>query len=177
MSKSLAKIIIDVPIDFNENDLEKKEPDEMALESLLQELEFKSLSRRLLKREIELKKPKDSIKEPSKPIQASQKIGQMDLFSAENSPALKPQEKPVQKNDYVIIDSLPSAKLLRNKLLQQDSFCFSTQVVKSEVGRNYLSGIAFSYAPNRAYYVPLGNASDEDHTDLLEFLKSPLEEN
>tara|TARA_B100001059_G_scaffold164531_1_gene164056 strand:+ start:15920 stop:18742 length:2823 start_codon:yes stop_codon:yes gene_type:complete len=179
MSKSLAKIIIDVPIDFNEKDLEKKEPDEIALESLLQELEFKSLSRRLLKREIELKKPKDSIKETSKPIQASQKIGQMDLFSAENSPALKPQEKPVpvQKNDYVIIDSLQSAKLLRNKLLQQDSFCFSTQVVKSEVGRNYLSGIAFSYAPNRAYYVPLGNAADEDYTDLLEFLKSPLEEN
>ena len=179
MSKSLAKIIIDVPIDFNEKDLEKKEPDGTALESLLQELEFKSLSRRLLKREIELKKPKDSIKETSKPIQASQKIGQMDLFSVENSPALKPQEKPVpvQKNDYVIIDSLQSAKLLRNKLLQQDSFCFSTQVVKSEVGRNYLSGIAFSYAPNRAYYVPLGNAADEDYTDLLEFLKSPLEEN
>ena len=179
MSKSLAKIIIDVPIDFNEKDLEKKEPDGTALESLLQELEFKSLSRRLLKREIELKKSKDSIKETSKPIQASQKIGQMDLFSVENSPALKPQEKPVpvQKNDYVIIDSLQSAKLLRNKLLQQDSFCFSTQVVKSEVGRNYLSGIAFSYAPNRAYYVPLGNAADEDYTDLLEFLKSPLEEN
>ena len=179
MSKSLAKIIIDVPIDFNEKDLEKKEPDGTALESLLQELEFKSLSRRLLKREIQLKKPKDSIKETSKPIQASQKIGQMDLFSVENSPALKPQEKPVpvQKNDYVIIDSLQSAKLLRNKLLQQDSFCFSTQVVKSEVGRNYLSGIAFSYAPNRAYYVPLGNAADEDYTDLLEFLKSPLEEN
>ena len=177
MSKSLAKIIIDVPIDFNEKDLEKKEPDEMALESLLQELEFKSLSRRLLKREIELKKPKDSIKEPSKPIQASQKIGQMDLFSTENSPVLKPYERPVKKNDYVIIDSLPSAKLLRNKLLQQDSFCISTQVMKSEVGRNYLSGIAFSYAPNRAYYVPLGNALDENYSDLLELLKSPLEEN
>ena len=38
MSKSLAKIIIDVPIDFNEKDLEKKEPDEMALETLLKEL-------------------------------------------------------------------------------------------------------------------------------------------
>ena len=177
MSKSLAKIIIDVPIDFNEKDLEKKEPDEMALESLLQELEFKSLSRRLLKREIELKKPKDSIKEPSKPIQASQKIGQMDLFSTENSPVLKPYERPVKKNDYVIIDSLPSAKLLRNKLLQQDSFCISTQVMKSELGRNYLSGIAFSYAPNRAYYVPLGNALDENYSDLLELLKSPLEEN
>lgn len=177
MSKSLAKIIIDVPIDFNEKDLEKKEPDEMALESLLQELEFKSLSRRLLKREKDLKKPKDSIKDPSKPIQASQKIGQMDLFSTENSPVLKPQERPVKKNDYVIIDSLPSAKLLRNKLLQQDSFCISTQVMKSEVGRNYLSGIAFSYAPNRAYYVPLGNALDENYSDLLELLKSPLEEN
>lgn len=177
MSKSLAKIIIDVPIDFNEKDLEKKEPDEMALESLLQELEFKSLSRRLLKREKDLKKPKDSIKDPSKPIQASQKIGQMDLFSTENSPVLKPQERPVKKNDYVIIDSLPSAKLLRNKLLQQDSFCISTQVMKSEVGRNYLSGIAFSYALNRAYYVPLGNALDENYSDLLELLKSPLEEN
>jgi len=177
MSKSLAKIIIDVPIDFNEKDLEKKEPDEMALKSLLQELEFKSLSRRLLKPEIELKKSKDSIPESSKPIQASQKIGQMDLFSTENSPVLKPYERPVKKNDYVIIDSLPSAKLLRNKLLQQDSFCISTQVMKSEAGRNYLSGIAFSYAPNRAYYVPLGNALDENYSDLLELLKSPLEEN
>ena len=177
MSKSLAKIIIDVPIDFNEKDLEKKEPDEMALKSLLQELEFKSLSRRLLKPEIELKKSKDSIPESSKPIQASQKIGQMDLFSTENSPVLKPYERPVKKNDYVIIDSLPSAKLLRNKLLQQDSFCISTQVMKSEVGRNYLSGIAFSYARNRAYYVPLGNALDENYSDLLELLKSPLEEN
>ena len=177
MSKSLAKIIIDVPIDFKEKDLEKKEPDEMALETLLKELEFKSLSRRLLKREIELKKPKDSIKDPLKPIHASQKIGQMDLFSTENSPVLKSQERPLKKNDYVIIDSLPSAKLLRNKLLQQDSFCISTQVMKSEVGRNYLSGIAFSYAPHRAYYVPLGNALDKNYSDLLELLKSPLGEN
>ena len=177
MSKSLAKIIIDVPIDFNEKDLEKKEPDEMALKSLLQELEFKSLSRRLLKPEIELKKSKDSIPESSKPIQASQKIGQMDLFSTENSPVLKPYERPVKKNDYVIIDSLPSAKLLRNKLLQQDSFCISIQVMKSEAGRNYLSGIAFSYARNRAYYVPLGNTLDENYSNLLELLKSPLEEN
>ena len=177
MSKSLAKIIIDAPIDFNEKDLEKKEPDEMALKSLLQELEFKSLSRRLLKPEIELEKSKDSISESSKPIQASQKIGQMDLFSTENSPVFKTYERPIKKNDYVIIDSLPSAKLLRNKLLQQDSFCISTQVMKSEVGRNYLSGIAFSYAPNRAYYVPLGDALDENYSDLLELLKSPLEEN
>ena len=177
MSKLLAKIIVDVPIDFNEKDLEKQEPDEAALESLLQELEFKSLLRRLLKNKIGVKGPKESIKEPSKPIQKAQETGQMDLFSSEGPQSLKKQKLPLVKNsDYVIIDSLPSAKLLRNKLLQQESFCFSTQVAKSKMDKNHLSGIAFSYSASRAYYVPL-QSSEKDYSDLWKTLKSPLEEN
>ena len=48
LSKVLARILTDAPIDLNERDLLREDPDTEALKTLLDELEFRSLQRRLL---------------------------------------------------------------------------------------------------------------------------------
>ena len=46
-SKSLATIILDVPIEFNEEQLIISEPDQQALKDLLEELEFRAFAKRV----------------------------------------------------------------------------------------------------------------------------------
>ncbi|MCB0409538.1 MAG: DNA polymerase I, partial [Flavobacteriales bacterium] len=67
MSKKLATIILDVPIDYSFEELIVEEPDEEKITELFAELEFRNLAQRVLGKEIQIK-----------PV--AQISGQMDLF-------------------------------------------------------------------------------------------------
>ena len=133
MSKTLARIITDVPIDLNEEDLMRKEVNEIELGDILDELEFRSLTRRLIN------KTKDSspiknisiVKESNSKVKANNG-GQMDLFSSSIYAEIKDvpsrSKNILSDNDYILIDSIPAAGLLNRKLLEQNSFCFSLQI-------------------------------------------------
>src|SRR6187401_1311605 len=70
MSKKLATIIIDVPVEFHENDFCMKEWNREALTEIFTELEFKTMAKRILGEEIAIS-----------PIQLiTEKPAQMDLF-------------------------------------------------------------------------------------------------
>ncbi|RRB02757.1 DNA polymerase I [Larkinella rosea] len=88
LSKQLATIHLDVPLDFNEEALIHSEPDKPRLSALLDELEFRQLRKRLLGEE-------DS--EPSPfPVQAPKPAakGQMGLFDeAVLAPAAQPSSR------------------------------------------------------------------------------------
>ena len=166
MSKILARIITDVPIDLNEEDLLRKEANEIVLGDLLDKLEFRSLSRRLIK------KTNDSL--PIKNINVAgvqsskvkvKKDGQMNLFSSSLNDEIddipSSSKYKLSDRDYVLIDSIPAASLLNRKLLEKDSICFSLQIKSTPTKKNMIVGLAFSYASNRAYYVPFSEVKDE----------------
>ncbi len=52
MSKSLATIILDAPVEFNEKELLIEEMDKEKLHSLFSDLEFRTLSKRILSKDI-----------------------------------------------------------------------------------------------------------------------------
>lgn len=105
LSKQLATIHLDVPIDFNENALLHTEPDKPRLSALLEELEFRQLRKRLLGDD-----------EPeSNPFPATAKPGskgQMGLFDeAVLAPASQPgSEKPSGADDLPFIDEAKSTR-------------------------------------------------------------------
>lgn len=74
MSKHLATILLDAPVDFNAEELELNEPNIPALLALFDELEFRTFKRRFM---MEYNVSEESV---STPIQAGS--GQMDLFAS-----------------------------------------------------------------------------------------------
>ena len=78
MSKHLATILLDAPVEFNAEELELNEPNIPALLALFDELEFRTFKRRFMM--------EYNVSEESTPIPAGN--GQMDLFSETTNPSL-----------------------------------------------------------------------------------------
>ncbi|CAI8293965.1 MAG: DNA polymerase I [Owenweeksia sp. TMED14] len=181
MSKVLAKIITDVPIDLNEDDLLRKVSDEIVLANLLDELEFRTLSRRLLKNKEKsvVSSPEASMSKmmTKSPSQKVSSLGQMDLFSSFESDENKISTESIEAlidNDYLLIDTLSVARLIGRKISDQNSFCFSIETRLTSDLKVELAGIAFSYSYHRAYYISLPKAKEES-LDYIDIFKKILE--
>ena len=79
LSKKLATIILDVPVENKYDELVLEEPDEEKITELFAELEFRNLAKRVLGREIQIA--------PTKQVAVVQTGGQMDLFSLPPTPS------------------------------------------------------------------------------------------
>lgn len=158
LSKKLARIICDVPIEFDAEVFLKEDPDEDAIQELFSELEFRTLLKRVTGGEIE--KPAAMV--------ASSTSGQTDLFSQveEMATGTEPSEgyKTVENADhlYQLVAHPLERKLLLGNILKQQSVCFDTLASSTEAADAQLLGFGISYAPGRAYYVhiPMGEAQD-----------------
>ncbi|NDD50224.1 MAG: DNA polymerase I, partial [Flavobacteriia bacterium] len=178
----LARILTDAPIDLDERDLLREDPDTEALKTLLDELEFRSLQRRLLP---------SAAAAPSAPAAAggspaasgatasgapAATDGQMDLFGT----ALPAQEvlpgsdATSTDHTYTLLDHAVAVQFFARKLAEQPAFCFDTETTSLDTLEAELVGIAFSYEAHTAYYVALP-ANREEAMALLEPLRGPLE--
>ena len=152
MSKFLATIRTDVPIDLDLDALLLREPDEEKLRALFAELEFKTLADKILK----------------KPTQTPKIVnGQLDLFGN-----FAPEDTENQKNadfltlqtthhDYQLIDNQEEMLkicdfFLTNKILSLDTETTSTNPIDAE-----LVGLSFSVEETKAFYVPVPADRDE----------------
>ncbi len=148
LSKELATIHCEVPIEFDEELLRFKGPDEEKLKGIFNELEFRTLAKRIFG-------------EPKK-----QEIGsQMDLFGAP-APVISNEsfedEEPAEKktaftevHDYHLIDTPELRKSLLKYLLLQKEVCFDTETTNIDSFEAELVGISFAYVVGEAYYIPV----------------------
>ncbi len=157
LSKELATIHLNVPVSLNEEELRYKGPDKESLSQLCDELELRTLKKRLFGEE--------------SPAPRAAPGGQMDLFSSA-SPAAEPvsieekeelEEAPRKLldsiatvvHDYYIMDTEAKRRLLIESLLLQKEFCFDTETTSIDAFEAELVGIAFSWRPGEGYYVPI----------------------
>ncbi|MCD6113342.1 MAG: DNA polymerase I [Bacteroidales bacterium] len=160
ISKQLATIILDVPIEFDENQLKLKTPNVKQLKALFNELEFKNLAKRIL---TDISVNNASNKQP-------------DLFS-DVSGEIESLSDNIKnkKHNYFLIDTYEKKKSLISELLKQKSFCFDTETTGLDVNKAELVGISFSYKKWEAYYIPLPEHFDEAYKILQDF--KPVFEN
>ncbi len=150
LSKKLATIDTSVPIDFNTESMLYNGFNEAALKAIFQELEFRTLSNRLFNN------TKNTESKP-KPIAVTQGI----LFDKAIPVSKHSEEKSELKNidntlhDYQLIDTPELYRSLMYFLSIQQEFCFDTETTKVSPYEAELVGLAFSYYPNEAYYVPI----------------------
>lgn len=153
LSKRLATIIVDVPLEYDFEDLKLENPDEEKIIELFAELEFRDLAKRILGKEIQ-------IQAAAKNVQGN---GQMDLFAdaatSNEAPsddvATNIDQKDItnSKHQYHFVDTAAKRADLIKKLTQQKSFCFDTETTGINALAAELVGIAFAYEPHEAYYV------------------------
>lgn len=190
LCKHLATIDINVPVTFDADDLAVCPPDVDKVNALFDELEFKTLRRRILGEEMQ------SAPGPSQ----KSSTGQLDLFG---SPAKTEKTFPVQGNlsaetinstvseeitevgpkrtiattlhRYSIIDTPELRKSLAHYLSLQEAFCFDTETTSLNTFDAELVGLAIAYTPGEAFYIPI--PADRDETlEILADFKEVLED-
>jgi DNA polymerase-1 len=161
LSKQLATILLDVPVQFNAKDYELSQPNETAVGSLFEELEFRRMAENF-KKIFPPEGTKDPSQEQTSPKKTAPQQGQQfDLFappgsgsSSENKTSQR-QDLNTKKHWYQTVDSPLSRTLLLNKLLQQKSVCFDTETTSLDALQAELVGIAFSWEESKGYYLVL----------------------
>ena len=152
----MATIILDVPIDFVEDDLKIKEPDTDVLKTLLDELEFRAFAKRVFT-EISLKKSGEL-----KPDKIQGDLFGGDVFQSSN------QMKDTEHQYHLVNTKNEREKLIKN-LLQQKNICFDTETTGVDANNTELVGMSFSYKTGEAYFVPLPENYDDALSIVLEF--------
>ncbi len=157
LSKHLARIMIEVPIEYEEEKLKATQPNRALLEPLLEELEFRTLRKRILGEE-----------EPVvAKVKASPKVdaNQMDMFGSP-APAATPETEEEEvittsysnlrntAHQYHLVQGENAIKSLISFLDRQDSFCFDTETTSLVAIEAALVGMSFSYRKGEAFYVP-----------------------
>jgi len=170
LSKELATIILDVPVDFDEKALEYSGFNEEKLKSLFEELEFRTLAKRVFGASA------TGIIQPEN--------AQLSMFEKSTSDEIEVEEEITateeKKNlyntihDYHLIDSVELVKKLVHYLEIQDEFCFDTETTSVDAREAELVGIAFSYVPEEAYYIPVP-ADQKKAMEIVNLLKPVLE--
>ena len=170
LSKELATIIVDVPVEFDEKALEYTGFDEEKLKALFEDLEFRTLAKRVF----------------GAPASGTIKAEntQLSMFGDTTPVATEqPQEETVPEerstlyntiHDYHLIDTPKLIKELVSYLELQDEFCFDTETTSIDARDAELVGIAFSYFPREAYYIPIPENRDEAMA-IIALLKPVLE--
>ena len=165
MSYYLATICTEVPIDLNLADLEMKSPDEEKLTALFAELEFKSLTNRVLKK-VE-KKPKTDNLELSLFAEFAP-VGTVDSkFSSFET--LK-----TTTHDYKLVENEEEIKQLCDYFLTKDFLVLDTETTSTSAIDAELVGLSFSVEEHKAFYVPIP-ANREEALRIVNFFK-PLYE-
>lgn len=169
ISKHLATIVLDVPIDVSDEDLLISEPDKAALTEIFAELEFRTLGKRILGEPY-------SVNSISKP---ESNKGQFSLFGDEEvSPELPVVEKGknIQNtpHTYHCLNTEKEWKELAEKILTSTEFCFDTETTSLDYLNTELVGLSFSIKAQEAYYIPCPENHDQTNR-ILEIFKPVFE--
>jgi DNA polymerase-1 len=169
-SKKLATIVLDVPLEFVEEELLCSAPDETVLRPIFDELEFRTMANRVFQQEV-----------AGAPTKSKGDTNQLGLFgggsSEEEQPPMAIAEMKSLENtehQYHLVDTKEKREKLISALAQQTEYCFDTETTGLEVVEAKLVGMAFSYKVGEAWYVPTPADDVEANAIALEF-KAVLE--
>ena len=180
LSKTLATILLDCPVVFDETDYELSTPDVEKTDALFNELEFRRMAEQF---DAIFKKggastanaPVDEAKLYKKPQPKSEE--QFDLFGSaihdETSEDTRHQYYNSLENtehSYQIIQGDLGVKLLLQNLQNQSSVCFDTETTGLDALHAELVGISFSFEKGKGFYVPFPENQEEAQILINKFI-------
>ena len=174
LSKKLATIICDAPVEFHQEQYDLETPDFEKVKEIFDEIEFRRLYENLYRAFAPAGEPKEekSIESKANNQQpaTNNKSGQLDLFANfEELDQATSTKDTIIENDhlYQFVDNPKAQKILVQNLLKQKAVCFDTETTSLNELEAELVGMSFSYKKGLAYYVPLS----EDQGEVLQTLE------
>lgn len=186
LSKKLATIITNAPVEFHEEDFKVKDWDKEKLKEVFADLEFKTLGKRLLGDEFTI----TVAQKGNGFIEKEQPQGvQTDLFGNIIEPAPKKEDKAAKEepeadgetvvtagkniynteHHYTAVQDAVAVKELVELLSGHDEICFDTETTGIDANDCELVGMSFSIKPHEGYYVPCPANQDETKKILKQF--------
>ena len=161
LSKKLAKIILDVPIDYNLDEFKLSDPDKEIVLKVFDELEFRRIKETFFKifgtnsSQIEEK---------------GAEVVQGDLFSEPYNLESNKDSLNDSKSIYQRIESFEELKLLVEKMMKQEIVAFDTETEGLNALETDIVGISFSWQKGIGYYLPIKN-NKSAHEKSFEILR------
>lgn len=159
-SKYLATIILDVPLEYNPEDFILEKPDKEPLTQLFQELEFRTIGKRILGEEYVVtggsSGPGTQMDLFGKPINTPVKRSRSAAAAETSSPVeIVPTENAESiEHTYVLVNGEKEIKELVEELLKAKSVVFDTETSALDPLQAELVGLSFSVKKGKAWYVP-----------------------
>ena len=165
LSKFLATIKTDVPIELRMDELKVSQPNETELAKLFEELELKSLASKILK------------KSETKPKPVNQ---QLDLFAefapeGSNGPEFSSFETlKTVAHEYKLVENEEDIRKLYDFFRTKDFLVLDTETTSTSAIDAELVGLSFAVEEHKAFYVPIP-ANREEALRIVNIFK-PLYE-
>ena len=159
MSKFLATIRTDVPLELDLEQLRLKEPDTAKLQEIFTELEFKSFANRLLNK---AEKPKKADNRQlslfDEPAMAE---ADNSLFEPLSTPVANRQTIETTPHEYHLVQTEADMQALVNLLSAADVISLDTETTSTNAIDAQLVGLSFAVEEKKAYYVPVPEQANE----------------
>ncbi|REE16840.1 DNA polymerase I [Winogradskyella pacifica] len=184
LSKQLATIMLDVPVEFNAEDFEMSEPDIPKVTEIFQELEFRRLidnfNKTFATKTEDTTNSSSSSNSNSSSTSTSTSTstsgagaGQFSLFGGGEPSATETISENTRKTSatyshfYQSVAPGMATKLFVKNLMNQTSVCFDTETTGLNALTAELVGIAFSWEVGKGFYIPF----PEDRTEAQELIE------
>ncbi len=185
LSKKLATIILDVPVEFHEEDYKLSAWNKEMLTDIFTELEFKTLGKRLLGDEFSIASPSKSVVEKEIPQgvqtdlfgniieqpEAKIKKEEIEIVIDDELTTIKSVDKNINNtpHDYQLVEGEAAIKQLVVELKKHDNICFDSETTGIDANEAELVGLSFAVTPGEAWYVPCPEDQDETKKILSHF--------
>ncbi len=184
MSKKLATIITNVPVEFHEEDFRLKELNKEMLKEVFTELEFKTLGKRILGEDF------NTFSQAPVGVQTDLFGNVIDTTMGEVRKEVKKQEVKLSEaeepeeessfthaasnihntaHDYLALTTEAEIKKLVAELMQQSEICFDTETTGIDANDCELVGLSFSYEAHKGFYIPCPPDQEETKKILSYF--------
>ena len=159
MSKFLATIRTDVPVELDLEQLRLKEPDAAKLQEIFTELEFKSFATRLLNKAEKPKKVEN--KQLSLFDEPAMAEADNSLFEPQSAASANRQTIETTPHEYHLVQTEADMQALVTLLSTADVISLDTETTSTNAIEAQLVGLSFAIEEKKAYYVPVPEQTDE----------------
>lgn len=169
ISKKLATIMLNAPVELDEEALQINPPSRERLEPLFMELEFRTIGRRVFGEEFNVTNVKqvsygqqtDLFGQPVEKIEIK-----TETIVEPVSPSKNIENTP---HDYELTDTAEKRQALISTLEKQSFICFDTETTCTDANNCEMVGMSFSIEKGKGWYVPVSSDQDEAMKIVSEF--------
>ena len=171
MSKKLATIEQNVPVELNETDLELEVPDSAKLKILFDELEFKTVATRILAEIDKSVKPRET-----QQLSASQKDSQQGSLFGDEAIATVTEKSSIEsvEHTYIQLQKDSEIKEFVKKINSLKEFCFDSETTSINPLEAELVALTFSWEKGTGYLIHFPESQNETKA-ILEIVRTIFE--